>query len=85
VHAALRSRLPPAVHRGLLTSAQRLQRAQDSLALLDPRLVLQRGYAYLTDSKGRAVTRVAQALPGAEVQATLADGVLPLRVREPGT
>lgn len=81
----LQSRLPPAVHRGLLTSAQRLQRAQDSLALLDPRLVLQRGYAYLTDSKGRAVTRVAQALPGAEVQATLADGVLPLRVREPGT
>jgi exodeoxyribonuclease VII large subunit len=81
----LQSRLPPAVHRGLHTSTLRLQRAENSLALLDPRLVLQRGYAYLTDAKGQAVTSVAQALPGAAVQATLADGVLPLRVREPGT
>lgn len=81
----LQSRLPPAVYRGLHTSTLRLQRAENSLALLDPRLVLQRGYAYLTDAKGQAVTSVAQALPGAAVQATLADGVLPLRVREPGT
>lgn len=79
------ARLPPALRRDLDARAQRLQRAEDSLALLDPRLVLQRGYAYLTDAQGQAVTRVAQALPGSEVQATLADGVLPLRVRGPGT
>lgn len=80
----LQARLPPALRRGLDARAQRLQRAEGSLALLDPRLVLQRGYAYLTDPQGQAITRVAQALPGTDVQATLADGVLPLRVRGPG-
>jgi len=77
----LQARLPGAVARGLQGSALRLERAEAALAMLDPRLVLQRGYAYLTDAEGHAITGVAQALPGSDLQATLADGVLPLRVR----
>jgi len=75
--------LPQGVARGLERQRERLARQQAALGLLDPRLVLQRGYAYLTDDAGHAITGVAQALPGAALQATLADGVLPLRVRGP--
>ncbi|KAB7554170.1 hypothetical protein ET532_023475, partial [Verminephrobacter sp. Larva24] len=48
--------------------------------LLDPRLVLQRGYALLTDTGGQAVTRVRQARPGAALRATLADGTVDVTV-----
>lgn len=78
-------RLPLARERGLERQCERLARSEAALALLDPRLVLQRGYAYLTDtSSGQAITRASQARPGDALQATLADGVLPLQVREPG-
>jgi exodeoxyribonuclease VII large subunit len=50
------------------------------LKLLDPRLVLQRGYALLTDASGHAVTSVAQVQPGQALRAALADGELDLRV-----
>jgi exodeoxyribonuclease VII large subunit len=60
-------------------------RSQDALEmrlrLLDPRLVLQRGYALLTDpASGHAITSVAQAHPGQSVRAALADGEVDLRV-----
>jgi len=58
----------------------RLQRGQAALDLLDPQLVLQRGYAFLTDAQGRAVTRTAQTRPGQALQATLADGRVGLHV-----
>lgn len=80
----LAERLPAALRRGLDRQRDRLARSEAALALLDPSLVLRRGYAYLTDDSGRAITSVAQALPGSPVRATLADGELPLRVREPG-
>ncbi|MEI7782893.1 MAG: exodeoxyribonuclease VII large subunit [Betaproteobacteria bacterium] len=50
------------------------------LGLLDPRLVLQRGYAWLSDEQGRAVTHVAQVQPGQGLKASLADGELALQV-----
>ena len=53
------------------------------LELLDPRLVLQRGYALLTDTEGRAVTSVRQAQPGDALRATLADGVVDVTVAQP--
>jgi exodeoxyribonuclease VII large subunit len=53
------------------------------LELLDPRLVLQRGYALLTDSHGHAVTSVGQARLGDALRATLADGVLDVTVDQP--
>lgn len=79
---ALQATLPLALRRSLELQQQRLQRGQTALGLLDPQLVLQRGYAFLTDERGVALTRAAQARPGQPLRATLADGELGLRVEE---
>ena len=60
--------------------AQRLERARLRLDLLDPRLVLERGYALLTREDGSVLFRAAQARPGDAVKAHLADGQLDLTV-----
>ncbi len=60
--------------------AQRLERAALRLSAVDPRQVLERGYAWLSDESGQALTHAAQFLPGQVVRATLADGVVPLTV-----
>lgn len=60
-----------------------LERVRLRLELLDPRLVLKRGYALLTDGSGRAVTRVAQTHPGQDLIATLTDGEVALTVTAP--
>jgi len=77
---ALHTRLPQALQRALEVQRLRLQRGQTALGLLDPQLVLQRGYAFLTDEQGTALTRAAQARPGQALRATLADGGLDVRV-----
>jgi exodeoxyribonuclease VII large subunit len=74
------SALPRAGSRGLEVQAQRLERVSLRLQLLDPRLVLQRGYAWLSDLHGRAVTRADQTHAGQALQATLADGKVDLTV-----
>ena len=61
--------------------AQRCERLDLRLAALDPHRVLERGYAWLSDSEGHALTRVGQLSAGQNVQATLADGTVPLVVR----
>jgi exodeoxyribonuclease VII large subunit len=61
---------------------QDLQRASLRLGLLDPSLVLQRGYAWLTDSDGKTITSVQQTRVGQALQATLADGKLDLTVAD---
>jgi exodeoxyribonuclease VII large subunit len=53
------------------------------LAALDPKLVLQRGYALLSDGNGLPVTSVRQTQPGQAVVATLADGAVDLTVVVP--
>ncbi len=68
------------VQRGLGLQRQRLQDCALKLELLDPALVLRRGYAWLTDEKGQALTSPAQARPGEAVRATLAHGTLDLTV-----
>ncbi|WP_439589480.1 exodeoxyribonuclease VII large subunit [Hydrogenophaga sp.] len=77
---ALQTALPLARQRALDRQHTRLQRAEVALGMLDPRLVLQRGYAFLTDEGGHALTRAAQAQPGQALRATLADGELGLHV-----
>lgn len=72
---------PQAVQRDLQRQTRLLEQAQARLALLDPRLVLQRGYAWLTDTQGQALTSVAQVEAGQDVQAVLADGALDLTVK----
>lgn len=76
----LQGRLPLTLHRSMDAQRQRLQQGQAALGLLDPRLVLQRGYAFLTDEQGHALTKASQARTGQPVRATLADGDIDLRV-----
>ena len=76
----LAQQMPPALSRGLLSQSQRLVRATLKLQLLDPHLVLQRGYAWLTDDQGPTITRCQQAVSGAAITATLADGTVDLTV-----
>jgi exodeoxyribonuclease VII large subunit len=76
----LQGRLPQALARAMDAQRLRLQRGQTALGLLDPQLVLQRGYALLTDGHGSALTSVTQAQEGQTVRATLADGSLQMRV-----
>ena len=76
----LDARLPSNVQRGLERCQARLDRASLQLALLDPTLVLQRGYAWLVDGTGQTVTRARQVHPGQRVRATLVDGVICLTV-----
>ncbi|MGC4062343.1 MAG: exodeoxyribonuclease VII large subunit [Aquabacterium sp.] len=52
------------------------------LAALNPRNVLDRGYAWLSQESGEPITRAAQAQPGQVVQGVMADGVLRLSVTE---
>jgi exodeoxyribonuclease VII large subunit len=50
------------------------------LQALDPRRVLERGYAWLSDEHGQPLTRAGQARPDQPLSGVLADGVLQLRV-----
>jgi exodeoxyribonuclease VII large subunit len=75
--------VPQAFDRALQQHERRLERAQLRLAPLDPRLVLQRGYAWLADLQGQAITRAASTQPGQAVRATLADGEVDLTVSAP--
>lgn len=51
------------------------------LKSFDPRLVLQRGYAWLRNDAGQAVTRADQTHSGQALRASLADGEVDLTVR----
>jgi exodeoxyribonuclease VII large subunit len=72
--------LPKAVALSLSQDRQRLERAQARLESMDPKWVLQRGYAWLADAQGHAITSVEQTRVGQPLRATLADGELNLTV-----
>ena len=72
--------LPGATATAVQRAQERLARAALRLELLDPRLVLQRGYAWLSDDAGHAVTRAADTRAGQPLTATLADGSVHLTV-----
>lgn len=77
---ALAADWPQKLQQRLAQQTDRLDRTALRLELLDPRLVLQRGYALITDIDGRAVTTVRQAPPGTALRATLADGSVDVTV-----
>ena len=52
------------------------------LEALDPKRVLSRGYAWLEDAEGQAVTTAASLAPGQSVRAVLADGAVVAEVRQ---
>lgn len=70
--------LPAALARAFSNQSQRVERCASALSLLDPKLVLQRGYAILTDGEGATITQAAQVRPGQAVRALMADGSLGL-------
>ncbi|MFT4992702.1 MAG: exodeoxyribonuclease VII large subunit [Polaromonas sp.] len=74
--------LPKAMKTSAASLGQRLERSQTRLELLDPQLVLQRGYAWLADAEGRALTSTQQLSVGQPVRATLADGEVNLTVSQ---
>ncbi|MES2188224.1 MAG: exodeoxyribonuclease VII large subunit [Pseudomonadota bacterium] len=79
----LAAALPRAVGQRLSRAQDRLDRAALRLQLLDPGLVLQRGYAWLEDGEGRTVQRTTQTHAGQRLRATLADGTVDLTVTPP--
>lgn len=80
---AIEQQLKRAVQLRCERAAQTLERSRLRLELLDPRLVLERGYALLTDERGTPVTSVNQTRPGQALRATLADGEVALTVAPP--
>jgi len=78
----LQTILPDTMQRDLNRKQERLQRASLRLGLLDPSLVLQRGYAWLTSQDGETITSVRQTWAGQLVRATLADGAVDLTVAD---
>ena len=70
----------PRMQRLLQRMRERTRHAELRLGLLDPSLVLQRGYAWLTLENGQTLGHVAQVELGQLVRATLADGVVDMTV-----
>ena len=66
----------PAMH------SRRLDKAQWLLQTLDPALVLQRGYAWLQNAEGKALSSVKEMQMGQQVTDQLADGEVQLRVED---
>lgn len=64
----------------LLRQRTRLDALEARLQALDPQHVLARGYAWLDDGQGGAITSVQALQPGREVRAVLADGAADMQV-----
>lgn len=79
----LQTRFSQAVTRSTEQPNHRLSKAGMQLELLSPQWVLQRGYAWLADTEGQAITRVGQTRIGQSVRATLMDGQVDLTVSSP--
>jgi exodeoxyribonuclease VII large subunit len=79
---ALAQRLMRAAQVRCQRADQQLAAWQARLVALDPRRVLQRGYAYLTDPRGQALVSAASVQVGDTVHAVMADGTLVTEVQE---
>ncbi len=73
----------PRFSRALQGMQERNRHAELRLGLLDPSLVLQRGYAWLTLEDGQTLSRVSQAAAGQRVRASLTDGAVDMVVTDP--
>ena len=62
----------------LQRTRHQFERAKLRLELIDPQLVLQRGYAWLSDLQGQPITAAKMIHVGQPVRATLADGQVDL-------
>jgi exodeoxyribonuclease VII large subunit len=82
----LQMRLQTAMERQWQKAQQHCQQLSTQLDMLDPRAVLQRGYAVLRDAHGRVLYSAAETAVGAEITADLHQGSLLCQVlrRETG-
>lgn len=78
-HLATRSQT--GLRSSVVLQSQRLQRAALRLPLLDPHLVLGRGYAWLSDEQGNTVLKASQVVAGQGLKAVLAEGAVDVTVR----
>ena len=78
--ALLQQRLQRALQAQLTHQAQRLQGHAHRLAALDPRRVLARGYAWLADAEGHALSSVHDVQVGDRLDAVWADGAARVEV-----
>jgi exodeoxyribonuclease VII large subunit len=70
-----------AVSAAIASRGERLALLEARLQALDPRRVLERGYAWLADESGTPVQSVSQLSPGQRLQAVLGDGSAEVEVR----
>lgn len=80
---ALEADFPKKINAAIRLHTQRVATAALRLQLLDPALVLQRGYALLQTPGGELVRSVRQAPPATALRARLADGEIDLTVVPP--
>ena len=73
--------LPRLLQQNFQSHHQRNLNMGTRLGLLDPHLVLERGYAWLTDDTGRALTHASDFHSNQSVTASLADGQVNLQVK----
>ena len=78
---ALSARRERAAPQLLRTQTLRLESLHSRLSALDPQRVLERGYAWLDDGQGRALSSIAQLHPGQDLRAVLADGEANMQVQ----
>lgn len=81
-HVASARRLQHGAGANLIQARHRLESLAVRLGALDPVRVLDRGYAWLSDSGGLPLTSVAQVQAGQSVAAQLADGRIDMQVNE---
>lgn len=72
--AGLAGRMRAAAERQHERAMQRWHRAADALELLAPQRTLERGYAVLLDTRGKAIRAPSELRAGARVEVHLADG-----------
>ena len=77
----LQARLQRATPKAVQSLTHRLDALQSRLGGLDPQRVLERGYAWLDDGQGRALSSIEQLSVGQDLRAVLADGEASVQVR----
>jgi exodeoxyribonuclease VII large subunit len=80
---SLEARFKQSVHSSTKQPNDRLNHARLRLELLNPALVLKRGYAWLATLEGQAVVSTRQTHAGQALRATLMDGEVDLTVSSP--
>jgi exodeoxyribonuclease VII large subunit len=80
-HADAQQKLAGALRRRFDDAHRTMERSAIRLELLDPRLLLRRGYALLRTDEGTPVTSAAQTHPGQSLTAALVDGEVDVAVR----